>query len=296
MTHSSTSATALSTPATALAAADLSLDYGAGPVVDSVSTTLPPGRITVIVGANGCGKSTLLRGLARLLDPRNGSVLLDGHDLARLPTKTVARRLGLLPQQPIAPDGITVADLVGRGRHPHQRWFRQFTGADAAAIDTALAATGVADLADRPVDELSGGQRQRAWIALALAQEPEVMLLDEPTAHLDVAHQIDVLELLTELNAASGRTVVLVLHDLDLAARYAHHLVAMRDGGIVAEGTPSEVVTAGTVESVFSLPCAVIEDPLTGSPLVLPRPQRRTTARGDTAVRGSTAADGDSTS
>ncbi len=284
------------TPATALAAENLSLDYGAGPVVDSVSTTLPPGRITVIVGANGCGKSTLLRGLARLLAPRTGSVLLDGHDLARLPTKTVARRLGLLPQQPIAPDGITVADLVGRGRHPHQRWFRQFTDADAAAVDAALAATGVADLADRPVDELSGGQRQRAWIALALAQEPEVMLLDEPTAHLDLAHQVDVLELLTGLNAASGRTVVLVLHDLDLAARYAHHLVAMRDGGIVTEGTPSAVVTAETVESVFSLPCAVIEDPLTGSPLVLPRPQRHTTTRGDAAARGYAATTDDSAS
>ncbi|WP_007024023.1 ABC transporter ATP-binding protein [Saccharomonospora iraqiensis] len=284
------------TPATALTAEALSLDYGAGPVVDSVSTTLPPGRITVIVGANGCGKSTLLRGLARLLAPRSGSVLLDGHDLARLPTKTVARRLGLLPQQPIAPDGITVADLVGRGRHPHQRWFRQFTDADAAAIDSALAATGVAELADRPVDELSGGQRQRVWIALALAQEPEVMLLDEPTAHLDLAHQIDVLELLTGLNAASGRTVVLVLHDLGLAARYAHHLVAMRDGGVVAEGTPSEVVTAGTVESVFSLPCTVIEDPLTGSPLVLPRPQRRTASREGAAARGCAAATDDSAS
>ncbi|OQO92670.1 ABC transporter [Saccharomonospora piscinae] len=262
-----------------LAADELSLGYGTRHVVDRVSVTVPPGRITAIVGPNGCGKSTLLRGLARLLAPRHGAVLLDGRDVARLPARGVARRLGLLPQQPIAPDGITVADLVGRGRHPHQTWFRQFSETDADAVTAALTATGVADLAQRPVDELSGGQRQRVWIALALAQGPDVMLLDEPTTYLDLAHQIDVLDLLTGLNAESGRTIVLVLHDLNLAGRYAHHLIAMKDGRIAAEGPPAEVVTADHVESVFALPCAVIDDPLTGTPLVLPRPSPRPTVR-----------------
>lgn len=201
-------------------------------------------------------------------------MLLAGSDISRMPAADLARRLGLLPQQPVAPDGITAADLVARGRHPHQRWFRQFSDADAAAISAAMAATGVTELADRPIDELSGGQRQRVWIALALAQDPGVLLLDEPTTYLDLAHQIEVLELLTDADTRSGRTVVLVLHDLDLAGRYADHLVVMKDGGIVAQGPPAEVVTAETVEEVFSLPCAVMSDPLTGTPIVLPRPRR----------------------
>ncbi|MBB3664075.1 iron complex transport system ATP-binding protein [Prauserella sediminis] len=259
-------------PATELSADRLTLGYDAEPVVRDVSVTVPPGRITAIVGANGSGKSTLLRGLARLMRPRRGAVLLDGQDIARLATKTLARRLGLLPQQPLAPDGITVADLVGRGRHPHQRWFRHHTDADDAAITAAMESTGITHLAERPVDELSGGQRQRAWLALALAQDPDVMLLDEPTTHLDLAHQIDLLELLTDLNAALGRTTLLVLHDLNLAGRYAHHLVAVKDGRIVAEGPPAEVLQPDTIESVFSLNCAVIDDPLTGTPIVLPRP------------------------
>ncbi|GAA1216678.1 ABC transporter ATP-binding protein [Prauserella alba] len=259
-------------PATELSAEGLTLGYDAAPVVQDVSVAVPPGRITVIVGANGSGKSTLLRGLARLMTPRRGTVLLDGQDIARLATKTLARRLGLLPQQPLAPDGITVADLVGRGRHPHQRWFRHHTDADDTAITAAMAATGITDLAERPVDELSGGQRQRAWLALALAQDPDVMLLDEPTAHLDLTHQVDLLELLTDLNATLGRTTVLVLHDLNLAGRYAHHLVAVKDGRIAAEGPPADVLQPGTIESVFSLSCAVIDDPLTGTPIVLPRP------------------------
>ncbi|QBI56223.1 ABC transporter ATP-binding protein [Streptomonospora litoralis] len=260
---------------TTLAAADLSLGYRSGTVVDRVSVTLPPEQVTVIVGPNGCGKSTLLRGLARLLKPQGGAVLLDGSDIARLPAKSLARQLGLLPQQPVAPDGITAADLIARGRHPHQRWFRQFGDTDAEAISAAMAATGVTDLADRPIEELSGGQRQRVWIALALAQDPDVMLLDEPTTYLDLAHQVEVLELLTDVDTRSGRTIVLVLHDLDLAGRYADHLIVMKDGEVAAQGPPSEVVTADTVESVFSLPCTVIGDPLTGTPIVLPRPGRR---------------------
>ena len=253
----------------------LSLGYAAGePVVDGQSVRIPDGRITVIVGPNACGKSTLLRGLAGLMRPQAGRVLLDGTELSRLPATELARRVGVLPQQPTAPDGITVADLVGRGRHPHQRWFRQWSPDDEEAVGAALAATGLADLADRPVAELSGGQRQRAWIALVLAQGPETMLLDEPTTFLDLAHQLDVLELLRTVNVEQGRTVVMVLHDLELAARYAHHLIAMSGGRIVAEGEPGEIVTEELVSSVFGVDALVTTDPLTGTPLVLPRPRR----------------------
>ncbi|HEY7069344.1 MAG TPA: ABC transporter ATP-binding protein [Acidimicrobiales bacterium] len=258
-----------------LAARTLSLAYDDRVVVDGLSLDIPAGRVTVIVGANACGKSTLLRGLARLLKPRGGTVLLDGDDIGRLPTRTVAARLGVLPQQPVAPDGITVADLVGRGRHPHQRWFRQWSPEDERAVARALDATGMTEVADRPVDELSGGQRQRAWIALALAQGTELMLLDEPTTFLDLAHQVEVLDLLAELNEREGRTIVAVLHDLNLACRYAHHLVALRDGTVVAEGDPAEVVTPELVAGVFGLAAAVVADPLTGTPLVLPVPSRR---------------------
>jgi iron complex transport system ATP-binding protein len=250
------------------------LAYDDRVIVDGLSLTIPAGRVTVIVGANACGKSTLLRGLARLLKPRGGTVLLDGTDIHRLPTREVATRLGVLPQQPIAPEGITVADLVARGRHPHQRWIRQFSVEDEAAVTAALAATEITELAERSVDELSGGQRQRVWIALTLAQGTPLMLLDEPTTFLDLAHQVEVLDLLARLNESEGRTIVLVLHDLNLACRYADHLVAMKDGAIVAEGAPGEVITAATVRHVFGLACEVIDDPLTGTPLVLPVPRR----------------------
>lgn len=271
-TTPATELSATTTPATELATTGLTLGYHSRPVVHDVSVTVPPGRITVIVGANGSGKSTLLRGLARLMTPSRGAVLLDGRDIAGIGATTLARRLGLLPQQPLAPDGITVSDLVGRGRHPHQRWFRHHSEADDAAVTSAMEATGIAHLADEPVDELSGGQRQRVWLALALAQDPDVMLLDEPTTHLDLAHQIELLELLADLNAELGRTTVLVLHDLNLAGRYAHHVVAVKDGRIAAEGPPADVLEPDTVASVFGLTCEVIDDPLTGTPIVLPRP------------------------
>ncbi|MGQ0615656.1 MAG: ABC transporter ATP-binding protein [Acidimicrobiia bacterium] len=257
-----------------LRADHLSLAYDDRLVVEDLTVSIPAGKVTVIVGANACGKSTLLRGLARLLKPKGGSVLLDGTDIHRLPTRDVAVRLGILPQQPVSPEGITVADLVGRGRHPHQRWFRQFSHDDEAAVEAALVATGTAGLADRPVDELSGGQRQRVWIALTLAQGTPLLLLDEPTTFLDLAHQVEVLDLLAELNETEGRTVVLVLHDLNMACRYAHHLVAMGDGAIVAEGPPADVVTAELVADVFGLRAQVIDDPITGTPLVLPVPSR----------------------
>lgn len=257
-----------------LSADGLSLAYDDRRVCDGLSVKIPHGQITVIVGANACGKSTLLRGLARLLKPEAGTVLLDGHDIHRLPTKEVATRLGILPQQPVAPEGITVSDLVARGRSPHQRFFRQWSPADEAAVQAALGITRTADLADRSVDELSGGQRQRVWIALALAQGTPLMLLDEPTTFLDLAHQVEVLDLLADLNETEDRTIVVVLHDLNLACRYAHHLIAMKDGAVVAEGCPGDVITAELVAQVFDLKAHIVDDPLTGTPLVLPVPSR----------------------
>jgi iron complex transport system ATP-binding protein len=257
-----------------LTAERLQLGYTpAHTVVDVPSVQIPPGRITAIVGPNGCGKSTLLRGLAGIMRPTTGRVLLDGAELTRLRPTELARRIGMLPQQPMAPDGITVADLVGRGRHPHQRWFRQWSTDDESAVAAALTATGLAGIADRPVAELSGGQRQRAWIALVLAQGPDTMLLDEPTTFLDLAFQLDVLELLRTINLEHGRTVVMVLHDLELAGRYAHHVIAMQDGRIVGQGTPAEVVTEQTLATVFGVDALVVDDPLTGTPLVIPRPR-----------------------
>jgi iron complex transport system ATP-binding protein len=253
-----------------LSAEHLRLAYERVDVISDLSVAIPPGRITVIVGANACGKSTLLRGLARLLKPRAGAVYLDGESIHRLPTKEVARRLGILPQSPIAPDGITVADLVMRGRYPHQAWFRQWSAADEQAVAAAMAATETLDISDRPVDELSGGQRQRAWIAMALAQDTGIMLLDEPTTFLDISHQVEVLDLLTHLNQRHGRTIVLVLHDLNQACRYSHHLIAMRSGSIVAEGKPAEVVTCELVEEVFDLRCKLVPDPVSGTPMVVP--------------------------
>lgn len=253
-----------------LAAENVALGYDGRTVIDGLSLPVPTGKVTAIVGPNACGKSTLLRALARLLRPERGSVVLDGTAIGRLPTKEVARRLGLLPQSPIAPEGISVVDLVARGRTPHQKLFQQWSDADEAAVREALAATHTLDLADRAVDELSGGQRQRVWIAMAIAQQTDLLLLDEPTTFLDITHQIEVLDLVDHLNAGQGRTVVVVLHDLNLACRYAHHLVAMRDGAIVAEGDPAEVVTAESVRDVFGLECVVTPDPVSGTPLVVP--------------------------
>jgi ABC-type cobalamin/Fe3+-siderophores transport system ATPase subunit len=253
----------------------VSLGYDRRTVSTDLSLAIPDGSFTVIVGANGCGKSTLLRGLARLLNPTAGTVHLDGRDIHRYPPKEVARRLGLLPQAPVAPDGITVADLVSRGRYPHQNLLRQWSAADEVAVRDALAATDTTDLAQRMLDELSGGQRQRVWLAMALAQQTEILLLDEPTTFLDIAHQVEVLDLCSSLRSDRGYTLVAVLHDLNLACRYATHLVAMKDGAIRAEGTPEQVITAEIVEDVYGLPCRVIDDPETGTPLVIPRAHRR---------------------
>ncbi|MQA10310.1 MAG: ATP-binding cassette domain-containing protein [Pseudonocardiaceae bacterium] len=234
-----------------------------------LTVEIPDGGFTVIVGPNACGKSTLLRALSRLLAPRSGRVVLDGTDITQMKSKEVARRLGLLPQSSLSPDGITVADLIARGRHPHQKVWRQWSPEDEAAVVAAMAATGMTDLSGRLVDELSGGQRQRVWVALILAQETPLLLLDEPTTFLDISHQIELLELLTELNAHGG-TLVAVLHDLNHAFRYATHVIAMRDGAIVAEGPPDAIARPEIVEHVFDLPCEIIADPVSGSPLVLP--------------------------
>ena len=253
-----------------LEARGLSVAYDREPVLEGLDLAIPEHRVTAIVGANGCGKSTLLRAFARLVAPRAGSVLLDGQEIARLPTRTVARRLGVLPQSPVAPEGLTVEDLVARGRYPHQGLFRQWSHGDELAVEAALAATGTRDLRGRPVDALSGGQRQRAWIAMALAQETELLLLDEPTTFLDLAHQLEVLELLDGLVADRGRTVVMVLHDLNQACRYADHVVALRDGRVRACGAPEEIVDAPFVRDVFGLEAHVVEDPVSGTPLCLP--------------------------
>jgi iron complex transport system ATP-binding protein len=257
-----------------LRAERLTLAYDRLEVVRELDLAIPRGRITAVVGANGSGKSTLLRALARLMSPAAGAVLLDGRSIAELPTKAVAKRLGLLPQSPVAPEGLSVEDLVARGRYPHQGLFRQWSAADEEAVDAALAATGTGGIRERPLDELSGGQRQRAWIAMTLAQRTEILLLDEPTTFLDLAHQVEVLDLLADLVADLGRTVVMVLHDLNQACRYADHLVALRDGRIHAAGAPAAVVDAELVQHVFGLDAQVIEDPVSGTPLCLPHIRR----------------------
>ncbi|MEU5399620.1 ABC transporter ATP-binding protein [Streptomyces sp. NPDC005963] len=253
----------------------LTLSYDDRTVVEGLDLAVPDGRITVIVGPNACGKSTTLRALGRLLKPAGGAVILDGRELSRIPSRKVAQSIGLLPQTPVAPESITVADLVSRGRQPHQHWWQQWSQEDERAVTDAMDRTSVTELADRSVDELSGGQRQRVWIAMALAQETELLLLDEPTTFLDIAHQVEVLDLVRQLNDERGRTVVAVLHDLNQAARYGDHLVAMKAGRIVAEGPPSDVVTADLVREVFGLEAVVVPDPVTGSPLVVPGPPRR---------------------
>jgi iron complex transport system ATP-binding protein len=258
------------TKTTRLAARDLSAGYGERGVLRHLDLEVLDGELTVIVGPNACGKSTLLRSLARLLPPTGGEIVLDGKGIRRLPTKEVARRVGLLPQSSVAPEGITVADLVGRGRYPHQSLLSAWSRDDEAAVDAAMAATDVADLADRFVDELSGGQRQRVWIAMVLAQETPLVLLDEPTTFLDIGHQLEVLDLVATLRER-GRTIVGVLHEINHAARYATHLVAMRDGRVVAQGDPREIIDEALVREVFGVSSRVIADPDTGCPVVLPR-------------------------
>ena len=252
-----------------LHAEGLSLAYDGVSIIDQLNLEAPAGRITALVGPNGCGKSTLLRGLARLLKPKGGMVYLDGKAIHTLPTKQVAQQIGLLPQSPVAPAGLTVYELVAQGRYPHQSWFQQWSPEDSRCTQEALAITDLTHMADRPLDTLSGGQRQRAWIAMALAQETEILLLDEPTTFLDLAYQLEVLDLLHDLNER-GRTIIMVLHDLNQACRYAHHVVAMREGVIMAQGAPQTVMTAELIKEVFQLNCQIVPDPISGTPLCVP--------------------------
>lgn len=262
-----------------LRADHLAIGYDDQAVIADLSVDVPDGRITAIVGPNACGKSTLLRGLARLLKPSAGQVILDGRDIGTLHTKEVARRLGLLPQTSIAPEGISVADLVSRGRFPHQKVLRQWSRDDSDAVAEAMRFVGVTDLAGRLVDELSGGQRQRVWVAVVLAQQTPLVLLDEPTTYLDIAHQVELLDLFAMLNRERDRTVVAVLHDLNHACRYADHVIVMKSGDVVAQGDPTTVVTEDLVESVYGLRCQIIDDPQTGTPLIVPRASPHLTAR-----------------
>ncbi|MGW3239943.1 ABC transporter ATP-binding protein [Streptomyces sp. VN1] len=275
-----------------LSTEDLTLGYGDRTVIEGLDLTLAAGRITVIVGANACGKSTLLRSMSRLLAPRAGRVVLDGREVHRTPAKELARTLGLLPQSPVTPEGITVLDLVGRGRHPHQRAFSRWTAKDDAAVAAALEATQTTDLMDRSVDELSGGQRQRVWIAMALAQQTDLLLLDEPTTFLDISHQVEVLDLLTDLNRTRGTTIVMVLHDLNLAARYADRLIALASGGLHAAGPTEDVMTRDMVRSVYDMESRVIKDPVSGRPLVLPIGRHHTRAADDETAEAETVDDG----
>lgn len=271
-----------------LEARAIEVGYPTRAVIENLSLTIPAGGFTVIVGPNACGKSTLLRALGRMLAPRAGTVLLDGRDIHRYPSKEVARRVGLLPQSPTPPSAITVGDLVARGRYPHQRLLSQWTDADDRAVREALTEVGMVDSADRLVDELSGGQRQRVWIGMALAQQTPTLLLDEPTTFLDISYQLDVLDLCARL-VDQGRTVVAVLHELNTAARYADHMIAMRDGRILAAGPPAEVVTPQTLADAFDLDAVVVDDPEWGSPMVVPRNRggrrRRPALSNDAAIR-----------
>lgn len=253
-----------------LRAEGLTLAYGDHTIVEGLDIDILDGKVTTIVGANASGKSTLLRGLARLLKPADGQVFLDGQPLSSLTNQHIAQNLAILPQSPIAPDGITVGDLVSRGRHPHQGWFRRWSAEDEVAVAAALDATDTADLVARPLRELSGGQRQRVWVAMTLAQDTDILLLDEPTTFLDLNHQVELLRLLRGLNAETGKTIVVVLHELNLATRFSDHIIAMADGRLVAQGSPSEVVTAERIREVFGLECVVIPDPTAGTPLVVP--------------------------
>lgn len=251
-------------------AAALHVGYGERAVLRGLDLELPDGAVTAIVGPNGCGKSTLLRSVGRVLRPSSGAVLLDGEPVHRLHTREVARRLGLLPQTNVVPEQLTVRDLVARGRFPHRGPFGRWTHGDEQAVTEALAATGTTELAERVVDELSGGQRQRVWVALVLAQQTPVLLLDEPTTYLDLAHRLEILRLLRELNAARGITVVMVLHDLNEACRYADHVIAMREGAVVAAGAPVDVITPELVREVFGVECLTVPDPVAGTPMIVP--------------------------
>ncbi len=254
----------------AIEAKELTLSYGSAPIFKGLDLLLPEGKITVFIGSNGCGKSTLLRSLARLLKPQKGAILLDGSEISKLPTKEIARRLAILPQGPVSPEGLTVHQLVKQGRYPYQSWLQQWSREDEAAVNHALEITRMKPFAERSVDSLSGGQRQRAWIAMTLAQDTPTLLLDEPTTYLDMTHQIEILDLLFELNEREQRTVVMVLHDINLACRYAHQIVAIKDCKIYKQGKPEDIVNETLIRDVFDMDCRIAADPIFGTPMCIP--------------------------
>lgn len=239
-------------------------------ILEDVSLSIPSNKISIIIGANGCGKSTLLKTMSRLIKPTNGEVLLDGKSIHHMPPKQLAKTLGLLPQSPVVPEGITVADLVGRGRFPHQTLFKGWSKEDYQAVSDALEMMNITEFADRNIDELSGGQRQRVWIAMALAQQTDILFLDEPTTYLDITYQVEILDLLTDLNRKYGTTIVMVLHDINLSARYADYLFAVKKGQLIAEGAPSDILTSALIKETFNLDCQVISDPVSHTPLIIP--------------------------
>ncbi|MTD25933.1 ABC transporter ATP-binding protein [Erwinia sorbitola] len=255
---------------TAIAARNLTLSYQHQTIIDGLNISLPQGKITVLIGSNGSGKSTLLRSFARLLKPQQGEVMVNGENIQQKSTVSVARELAILPQNPLAPEGINVRQLVSLGRYPWQNWLQQWSAQDEVQVNAAMEQTGVAALANRPVEALSGGQRQRVWIAMTLAQDTGILLLDEPTTFLDLSHQIEVLDLLRDLNRQQSKTIIMVLHDLNLACRYADHLVAVHQRGVVAEGAPDKILSETLVKTVFDLNCRIIDDPCYGTPLVIP--------------------------
>ena len=253
-----------------LEAKQLTLAYDGAAIIRNLNLAIPAGKTTVLVGANGCGKSTLLRGLTRLLKPKSGQVYLDGKAIAKLKAKTIAQKMGMLPQSPVAPEGLTVKDLVAMGRYPYQSWLQHWSTEDELQVAEALKITTMTELSDRPLDSLSGGQRQRAWIAMVLAQNTDILLLDEPTTFLDLSHQVDLLDLLDELQQSKGKTIVMILHDLNLSCRYADYLVAVQQGKVYATGTPQQVMTEEMVKDVFNLECRIVPDPLADTPMCIP--------------------------
>lgn len=255
---------------TRLEANKITLGYDSKTIISDLSLAIPSEKITILIGANGCGKSTLLKGLSRILKPKRGSVYLDGKAISKLSSKKIAQTLGILPQNPSSPEGLTVKELVAQGRYPYQNWWQQWSKEDEVLVNKALISTDLISLADRPLDTLSGGQRQRAWIAMSLAQNTDILLLDEPTSFLDLAHQIEILDLLYELNQTESKTLVIVLHDLNLASRYADYLVAVKQGKIYAQGTPEIVMNEKVIEAVFNLESHILPDPITQKPMCIP--------------------------
>ncbi|MEI7026906.1 ABC transporter ATP-binding protein [Paenibacillus sp. y28] len=258
-----------------LAAQGLSLHYGDTTIIEGLDLQIPRGQISILIGSNGCGKSTLLRSFARLLKPSQGAILLNGQQISRMSTKQVAREMAVLPQGPVLPEGLTVLQLVRLGRYPHQSMFQQWSEEDEHQVRKALHVTDLEQLHNRAVDSLSGGQRQRAWIAMTLAQNTEVLLLDEPTTYLDLAHQVEILDLLYELNQTEQRTIVMVLHDLNLACRYAHHMIAVHNRGVHSQGRPEDMMTKEMIRTVFGMECEIGTDLLFGTPVCIPHGKGR---------------------